>query len=64
MDDVGDDEVGLVDHPFVSVADREALRCGLDAFGQDGVGIVGGVELASLLQHIREHDAVSDRIHC
>ena len=41
MDDVGDDKVGLLDHPPVSVADREALRDGLDALREDGVGVVG-----------------------
>ena len=40
MDDVGDDEIRLLDHPFVPVVDGEALRRGLDALRDDGVGVV------------------------
>ena len=60
VDDVGDDEIRLVDHPPVLIGDRETLRRGLDALRKDSVEIVGGIELASLLRHIREHNAVSD----
>ena len=37
MDNVGDDEVRLLDHPLVPVADREALRRGLDALRDEGI---------------------------
>ena len=37
MDDVGDDEVRLLDHPPVPVGDREALRRGLDALREEGI---------------------------
>ena len=62
MDDVGDDEIGLVYHPLVAVADREALRRGLDAFREDGVGVVRQPVFILLLRHIREDDAVFDRV--
>ena len=62
MDDVGDDEVRLLDHPPVPVGDREALRRGFDALRDDGIGIVGRIEFIVLLRHIREDDVVFDRI--
>ena len=39
MDDVGNDDVRLLDHPLVPVVDRKALCHGLDAFGQDSGGM-------------------------
>ena len=62
MDDVGDDEVGLLDHPPVPVGDREALRRGLDALREDGVGVVRQPVFIPLFRHIREDDAVFDRV--
>ena len=62
VDDVGDDEVRLLDHPPVPVGDREALRRGLDAFREDGVGIVTQPVFVPLLRHIREDDAIPDRV--
>ena len=62
MDYVGDDEVGLLDHPPVPVCDREALRRGLDAFREDGVGIVTQPVFVPLLRHIRKDDVVFDRV--
>ena len=62
MDNVGDDEIGLLDHPFVPVCYRKALRCGLDALREDGVGVVRQSVFVPLLRHIRENDVISDRI--
>ena len=62
VDDVGDDEIRLLDHPFVPVVDGEALDNGLDSLRKNGVGIVGRIEFIMLLRHIREDDVVFDRI--
>ena len=64
VDDVGDDEIRLLDHPFVPVVDREALRRGFDAIRKDGVGVVRQPVFVSLLRHIRKDDVVLDRILC
>lgn len=62
MDDVGDDEIRLLDHPSVSVGDREALRRGLDALREDGVGVVRQPVFVPLFRHIREDNVISYRI--
>lgn len=62
MDDVGDDEVRLLDHPFVPVVDCEALRDGLDALRKNGVGVVRQSVFVPLLRHISENDVISDRV--
>ena len=62
MDDVGDDEIRLLDHPLVAVGDCEALRCGLNALREDGVGVVLQSVFVPLLRHIREDDVIPDRI--
>ena len=62
MDDVGDDEVGLVDHPLVPIADREAFRRGFDSLREDGIGVVRQPVFVPLLRHIREDDVISDRV--
>lgn len=62
MDDVGDDEVRFVDHPPISVADRKALRRGLNALREDGFGVVRQSVFVPLLRHIRENDVISDRV--
>ena len=62
MDDVGDDEIRLLDHPPVPVCDREALRRGLDAFREDGVGVVRQPVFVPLFRHISENDVIPDRV--
>ena len=62
MDDVGNDEVRLLDHPLVPITDREALRRGLDALREDGVGVVRQPVFILLLRHIREDDVVFNRV--
>ena len=62
MDDVGDDEIRLVDHPPVPVGDREALRHVFDPLREDGVGVVRQPVFVPLLRHIRKDDVVADRI--
>ncbi len=62
MDDVGDDEVRLLDHPLVPVGDREALRRGLDPLREDGVGVVRQPVFVPLFRHISEDNVISDRI--
>lgn len=62
MDDVGDDEIRLLDHPFVPVGDREALWRGLDAIRKDGVEIVTQLVFVPLLRHIRKDDVIPDRV--
>ena len=62
VNDVGDDEIGLVYHPLIAVADRKALRRGLDALREDGVGVVRQPIFVLLLRHIREDDVISDRV--
>ncbi len=57
-----DDEVRLLDHPLVPIADGEALRCGLDALRKNGVGVVRQPIFVPLLRHIRENDVISDRM--
>lgn len=62
MDDVGDDEIRLLDHPPVPVGDREALRRGLDALREDGIGVVRQTVFVPLLRHICENNVIPDRI--
>ena len=62
MDDVGDDDIRLLDHPLVSVGDRKALRDGLDAIREDGVGVVRQSVFVPLLRHIRKDDVIPNRI--
>ena len=40
VDDVGNDEIRLLDHPLVPVGDGEALRDGLDALRENVAGVV------------------------
>ena len=62
MDDVGDDEVRLLNHPLVPIADREALWRGLDALREDGIGVIRQSVFVPLLRHIREDDVIPDRV--
>ena len=62
MDNIGDDEIRLLDHPLVAVADREALRHALDSLREDGVGVVSQSVFVPLLRHICKDDAVFDRV--
>ena len=64
MDDVGNDDVRLLDHPFVPVADREALRRGFDPLRKDGIGVVRQPVFVLLFQYIREDDVIPDRVFC
>ena len=51
MDDVGDDEIRLLDHPSVPVSDCEALRDGLGPFWDNSIGVVGCIEFSPLFQN-------------
>ena len=62
MDDIGDDEIRLLDHPLVPVGDCKALRDGLDALRKNGVGVVRQPVFVPLLRHIRKDDVVFDRV--
>lgn len=39
--DIGDDEVRLLDRPFILIVDLEAFWDDLDTFGQHGVEVIG-----------------------
>ena len=62
VDDVGDDEVRLLDHPLVAVGDCKALRDGLYSLREDGVGVVRQPVFVPLFRHIREDNVISDRV--
>lgn len=56
--DIGDDVVGVLEHPFVAAVDGVARRGGSDLLRQQGIGEV--LVLVLLAGHVGQHDGIID----
>ena len=60
MSDLGEDIVGLLDHPLIAPRDCEAWVDGFDAFREHGIGVIADIKFVSIWRQTLQIDGVID----
>ena len=58
--DIGDDIIGLLDHPLVTPRDSKARVYGFDALWEHSIGVIAGIKLISFWGQTLRNDGITD----